>query len=118
MRALADAIGLGKPISYTHAFTHSVGLTRPGLDPLLIGPYAHEYQANTIASGLRGQLHCTAHVPGTVVEVVGYDPTQPHLEASFTFFPSLRDKLGAIAVLAGTLAVLVFLIVLSRRQRE
>jgi hypothetical protein len=35
-----------------------------------------------------------------------------------TFFPSLRDTLSAIAILAGTLAVLVFLIVLSRRARE
>ena len=52
------------------------------------------------------------------IEAFLHDPTQPHLEVSFTFFPSLRDKLGAVAILAGTLAVLVFLIVLSRRQRE
>lgn len=52
------------------------------------------------------------------IEAFLHDPTQQHLEASYTFYPSLRDKLTAIAVLAGTLAVLVFLIVLQRRQRE
>lgn len=52
------------------------------------------------------------------IEAYLHDPTQPHLEASFTFFPTPKDKLGALAVLGGTLAVLVFLIVLQRRQRE
>jgi hypothetical protein len=45
------------------------------------------------------------------------DPKQAHLEVSFTYWATLREKITSAGIFAGTLAVLAFLIIMLRRQR-
>lgn len=72
------AQSLGKPVRYTEEWRRTVRLTRPGHPDLRLGPYEFRHEADAIAAGLRSQLHCTAHVPGTQIEVTVYDPTLDH----------------------------------------
>jgi hypothetical protein len=46
------------------------------------------------------------------------DPAQPRLVASFTYTASRGEKIQAIAILVGTIGVLVFLVVLGRRRAD
>jgi len=46
------------------------------------------------------------------------DPTQPRLSASFTYTASTGDKIRAVGILVGTIAVLVFLVILGRRSAD
>ncbi|NUK54949.1 hypothetical protein HRW14_32805 [Streptomyces lunaelactis] len=77
---IAYAYNLGRPIRYTDPLGHSVVLTRPGFSPIRIGPYEKEHQAEEVAAGLRGQLHNTQHVEGTVIDVGDYRPELEHLD--------------------------------------
>lgn len=72
------ALHLGKPIRYTETYEHAVLVTRPGLDDMRLGPLRYRHQAEQIATSLTGQLHRTAHIPGTIITPALYDPTQPH----------------------------------------
>lgn len=75
---IAYALQLGKRIRYTETYEHAVLVTRPGLDDIRLGPLPHRHQAEQITTSLTGQLHHTAHIPGTTITSVPYDPTQPH----------------------------------------
>ncbi|MDQ0847739.1 hypothetical protein QFZ68_007502 [Streptomyces sp. V1I6] len=70
---------LGRPIRYTDPLGYAVVLTRPGLDPIRLGPYEKEHQAEQMADGLRGQTYNTQHVAGTVIDVGDYRPELDHL---------------------------------------
>lgn len=72
------ALKLGKPVRYTETYEHAVLITRPGHDGLRLGPLRYRRQAEDIAASLTGQLPHTAHIPGTTIKAVTYDPTQPH----------------------------------------
>lgn len=76
---IAYAHQLGRPVRYTDLVGHAV-ILRPGLDPVRIGPYEHESRAEEIASGLRRQLHSTAHVEGTVIAIGDFRPDLDHLD--------------------------------------
>lgn len=78
---IAYAHQLGRPVRYTGPVGHAVILDRPGLDPVRIGPYEHEYHAEEIAAGLRRQLHSTAHVEGTVIATGAFRSDLDHLDA-------------------------------------
>jgi|GEM_PF-1125300 len=75
---IAYALHLGKPVRYTETYEHAVLVTRPGLDDIRLGPLRYRHQAERIATSLTGQLHHTAHIPGTTITPAPYDPTQPH----------------------------------------
>jgi hypothetical protein len=75
---IAYALHLGKLVRYTETYEHAVLITRPGLDDIRLGPLRYRHQAEQIATSLTGQLHHTAHIPGTTITPVPYDPTQPH----------------------------------------
>jgi ADP-ribose pyrophosphatase YjhB (NUDIX family) len=75
---IAYALSLGKPVRYTETYEHAVLITRPGLDDIHLGPLPHRHQAEQITTSLTNQLHHTAHIPGTTITPVPYDPTQPH----------------------------------------
>lgn len=46
------------------------------------------------------------------------DPAQPHVEASFTYWASLSEKITAVLILLGTLAVMAFLVILGRQPDD
>jgi hypothetical protein len=75
---IAYALHLGKLVRYTETYEHAVLITRPGLDDIRLGPLRYRHQAEQIATSLTGQLHHTAHIPGTTITPAAYDPTQPH----------------------------------------
>jgi hypothetical protein len=75
---ISYSLSLGKPVRYTETYEHAVLVTRPGLDDIRLGPFHYRDQAEQITTSLAGQLHHTAHVPGTTITPVPYDPTQPH----------------------------------------
>ncbi|MET9427948.1 MULTISPECIES: hypothetical protein [unclassified Streptomyces] len=78
---IAFACELGRPIRYTDPLGYAVVLTRPGLDPVRLGPYETERQAERMAAGLRSQTHHTQHVEGTTFDVDNYRPELQHLDA-------------------------------------
>lgn len=84
---IAYALSLGKPIRYTETYEHAVLVTRPGLDDIRLGPLQYRRQAEQITTGLTGQLHHTAHIPGTTITSVPYDPTKPHRSLPATTDP-------------------------------
>ena len=45
------------------------------------------------------------------------DPAQPRLQASFTYTASTGEKIRAVGILGGAIAVLIFLIYLGRRNK-
>jgi hypothetical protein len=45
-------------------------------------------------------------------------PAQPRLVTSFTYTASTGEKIQAVAILAGTIAVLVFLVIYGRRRAD
>jgi hypothetical protein len=92
-----------------HHLEHKQGIVYDiYLDELAISPYAA--RSDESVASYRAAV--------AKIEAFLHDPTQPHLDASFTHWASTRDKLGAIGVFAGTLVVLGFMIVVLRRQRE
>lgn len=77
---IAFARELGRPIRYTDPLGYAVILTRPGLDPVRLGPYEKEHQAEQMAGALRYQMRHTQHVEGTVIDVGDYRPELEHLD--------------------------------------
>lgn len=75
---IAYALSIGKPVRYTETYEHAVLVTRPGLDDLRLGPVQYRHQAEQITTGLAGQLHHTAHIPGITITPVPYYLTRPH----------------------------------------
>jgi hypothetical protein len=94
------ALQLGKRVRYTETYEHAVLITRPGLDDIRLGPFLYRHQAERTATSLTGQLHHTAHVPGTAITTTTYDPTQPHQGLPVTTDPYVialaMDDPGAV----------------------
>lgn len=70
---------LGRPVRYTDPLGYAVVLSRPDFDPVRLGPYEKEHQAEEMAAGLRRQMHNTHHVQGTVIDIGDYRPELDHL---------------------------------------
>jgi hypothetical protein len=84
---IAFARELGRPIRYTDPLGYAVVLTRPGLDPVRLGPYVKERHAQQMAGALRYQMRHTQHVEGTVIDVGDYRPELQHLDPSVPSAP-------------------------------
>ncbi|MEF2529768.1 MULTISPECIES: hypothetical protein [Streptomyces] len=77
---IAYAHQLGRPVRYSEPVGHAVILHRPGLNPVRIGPYAHESRAEEIAARLRRQPHHTSPVEGTVITTGTFRPDLDHID--------------------------------------
>ncbi|EPH46894.1 hypothetical protein ABT390_33870 [Streptomyces aurantiacus] len=94
---------LGRPIRYTHPPGHAVVLTRPGLDPVRLGPYTSRHQTDEAAARLRRQLYCTQHVEGTTIHVADYRPELEHLDPRVPTDPyALADAMAEEQAADGT----------------